>query len=120
MAAIVFDDFLTFGALGLSMALPVQSKIDSADFARLQATRCEPVVYRVSRDLLSLQTNPAARPRLVTIPAKAVVELIGLSCMAGFVELSCENRTYMIFEADLTRLEIERPRIIRKSLRRTA
>ena len=63
--------------------------------------------YLVTRDILSVQINPSACPRLVVIPAKSVVERKGASSAAGFVELIWEHRIHMIFEADLTRLNAD-------------
>jgi len=58
----------------------------------------------VTHDLLSIEINPPANPRLVMIPAQPVVALKGRSSVPGFAELIWEHRTHMIFEADLTRL----------------
>lgn len=66
------------------------------------------VKYLVTRDILSVQINPSASPRLVVIPAKSFVERKGASSAAGFVEVIWEHRTHMIFEADLTRLNADR------------
>lgn len=55
------------------------------------ASRSKPLdnssgLYRITRDLLSIQFNPRANPRLVMIPAQSVVELKGTSSVLGFVE----------------------------------
>jgi len=63
-----------------------------------------PVTYLVPRDLLSIEIHPTANPRLVMIPAHSIVELKGTSPVPGFTELIWEDRTHMIFEADLMRL----------------
>ncbi len=58
----------------------------------------------VTSDLLFIQFNPPANPRLLMIPAHSVVKLKRRSFVPGFAELIWEHRTHVIFEADLTRL----------------
>ncbi len=66
------------------------------------------VNYQVTREVLSVQLNPPFQPRLVTIPAKATVQLSSTSSDDGFVEVLWVDRIHKIFEADLTRLNVHR------------
>jgi hypothetical protein len=66
------------------------------------------VNYQVSRELLSLQPDAPFHSKLVMIPAQATVQMESTSSENGFVEVHWKNRIHKIFEADLTRLVIQR------------
>lgn len=104
-----FDTFLTFLRLKLHMASNPRGQLRTNPVCRrTKHFDTWHVKYVVMRDVLSIEVNPPASPKLVMIPAKSVVERKGASSAAGFVELIWEHRTHMIFEADLTRLNADR------------
>lgn len=98
-----FDTFLIFLGITLNMGTNAEMRV-TAVTSRSKPLENSSVPYLITRDLLSIEINSLANPRLVMIPAQSVVELKGTSSVPGFAELIWEHRTHMIFEADLTRL----------------
>jgi hypothetical protein len=94
---------LIFLGITLNMGRNAERRV-TAVTSRDKPLESSSVLYLVTRALLSIEINPPANPRLVTIPAQSVVALKGRSPVPGFAELIREHRTHMIFEADLTRL----------------
>jgi hypothetical protein len=98
-----FDTFLIFLGITLNMGVNAEMRVTPLT-SRSKPLENSSVHYLITHDLLSIEINSLANPRLVMIPAQSIVELKGTSSVPGFAELIWEHRTHMIFEADLARL----------------
>ncbi|MGC2661426.1 MAG: hypothetical protein WA324_26025 [Bryobacteraceae bacterium] len=106
---LLFDEFLTLFSLPLPMASNPQRQLRGATVTcHTNGPYSSLVNYLVTREVLSVQLNPPFHPRLVLIPAKAIVQMRSTSSEDGLVEVHWENQIHKIFEADLTRLLIQR------------
>jgi hypothetical protein len=84
------------------MTQPVVSstmRIPSSQFEKSEGQ--VPRIYRIEKPLAAVYFHAAAKGRIVFLPEGAELHMVGPSCLAGCLEVLCEERLYNIFKADL-------------------
>jgi hypothetical protein len=80
----IFDTFLI--CLGIALNMYVNERRVTAVRSGNKPLEKSSAPYRITRDLLSIQFNAPANPRLMMIPAQSGVELKGTSSGLRFAE----------------------------------
>jgi hypothetical protein len=58
-------------------------------------------VFRLTKAITAVTFGPEGRASLSTLPVEAQLRLTGQSSLAGFVDVTCDDKLYCIFEVDL-------------------